>query len=922
MPDVAAPDGQDTWGLHAFVLTDIESSTRRWETNTEAMAQDLAHHDRLAEEVMEGAGGSEVKGLGDGFLFEFGDSLSALRGSIELQERLATTDWPNNPLAVRIGVHVGGAQERAGDYFGPTLGRCARVMGAAVGGQILVTREVVADVAKDPELAGRLHHHGPCMLRDLGEPVEIWEVLHEHRREPSPPVALGEGLNNLPVGFSSFVGRSEEMHEVAERVRQQPLVTLTGSGGVGKTRLALQVAARMSDEFTHGVWLVALDGVERDDEVAEKVLSNLGLRQVGGVSDLQRLRSAITGRNMMLLMDCCEHVIDGVREVVEAVGGGRMRVLATSRRPVGVPGEVVWRVRSLSADPQPLLRGGTRRSEAVTLLHHRASERDHPLDLDDPRNAEAAERLVRRLDGIPLAIELAAARLAVLDVVGLDEKLADGLPLGDDRTQRPPRHRTIDATIEWSDRLLSEPARLLLRRMCVFAAPPDLESLDEVCGDGLGAPVVDMITELVDASLASTVDRGGSRRFVTLDSVDAYADSRWSEDDRRSTLVRYAQWAARLAAAGGPMVLLDAGWLERLQAVDDDMTRAIGWLFENDPGRAVAMAGDLAVYWALSGHAHEGREWLGRALEAPVDVEPIELASLLEGGGMAAALDADYARSTELLTASSEQFRALGRTRRAAYPSFWQARSTIVLAYQGVADAYELDLAAEQLASVLADFETHGDLLGHALALPYEGWARMLAGKPDASEPCRRSLEIAEASGVALVAAYARAHLAHVLLVDSDDVAGAAELLGQAMAELRSSGDRQNLLICLLLQAAIELRRGHGPAATTTAGEAASIASRGGGREWEPATLGVGWAVHVNGDRGLASMIEGHLEAKLPSWRTMLANTGLAPMIEELAAAIGTEDELVRRTACASGRRMGADQLLRLVSSASATQAR
>ena len=904
------------WERHAFVLTDIESSTQRWEADSTAMAADLAHHDETITAAFVGAGGEQLKSLGDGFLYRFRTVESAARAAVEAQIALHSAVWPHAALHVRMGVHVGEAQVRDGDYFGPTVNRCARVTAAGSGGQILATREVVEDIATEPGLADRLHHHGACRLKDLGEPVEIWEILHAEQVGPVSPRALIEGRHNLPYHLSSFVGRRDDISELRSLVRDRRLVTLTGSGGVGKTRLALQVMALLADDFPDGTWLVSLDSVERPEQVAERALEALDLRAVSGEHPLRTLAREVNARRMLILFDSCEHVVEPVARTIDAIANDRLRLLTTSRRPLGIEGEMVWRVRSLRTDSQRRAGAQTAHlSEAVQLFVERAKERNPELELAAPDEVEAASQLVRRLDGIPLAIELAAARLGALDVLGLERKLSQGFPLVDESYRRPPRHRTIEATIEWSDRLLSESSRWLLRRLTIFSSPPDLQTLEEVCGKDLGPMVVDQLDELIDASLVSAwVDAAGTRRFRMLDAVASFAADRRAAEDLRDTRGRHADWAAALAAADGPLVHAEASCLERLSAAEHDLERAVAWLFEHRPDDGVSMATNLAVFWVVSGQAALGRRWLDRALEdSPADAS-IARAKLLEGAGIAASLDADYPRSDDMLVQAADMFSEIGRDGRSAYPRFWRARSTIVRGYQGVATVSELEAAHERLGRSLALMREHGDALGLVLSLPYEGWVRMLLGaSEDPLEPLREAMALVDSPGLERVSAYAKAHMAHIVLVHGDDPDASDVLLSDAIAELRLARDRQNLLICLLLRAAIELRRGHVQPASVSVREAAAIAARGGTREWEPAVLALGWAVSAEGDALLACTLAGHLDATLPSWQVLLANTGVGPLLERLQSGLDTRDELVRRTAANAGRSQSAGHLVGLL---------
>jgi len=386
----AAPSGVVT-----FLFTDVEGSTRRWEVDAEGMRSALAAHDEVLRSAIEAHGGYMFKHTGDGVCAAFASPKSAVDAAVAAQRKLE--------LPVRMGIATGEAELREGDYFGAVLNRAARVMAAGHGGQILLA-ESTAGLLSGVALVDL----GQRRLRDLSIPVQVFQVQAEGLRTDFPPLAaLDAGPGNLRPAPTSFIGRESEVDEVQAAVKAHRLVTLTGVGGVGKTRLALEVAARLADEFPDGVWFFELAAVSDPAAVPDAVAAVLGITQQPGKSVSESVASALEGRVRLLVFDNCEHVVDSVADLVGAIlaASATVTILATSREGVGVSEEQLWRVPSLDVN------SGTE-SAAVNLFVDRAHSVVSDFSLAQPGEADAVVDICRRLDGIPLAIELAASRMA------------------------------------------------------------------------------------------------------------------------------------------------------------------------------------------------------------------------------------------------------------------------------------------------------------------------------------------------------------------------------------------------------------------------------------------------------------------------------------------------------------------------------
>ncbi len=465
-------------GTVTFLFTDIEGSTRQWERDAEGMQAALARHDAILRAAIEEHGGVIFKTVGDAFCAAFTSAPRAVAAALSVQGGLREAfPGEGGPSRVRMAVHSGEAEVRDGDYFGRVVNRVARLLAAGHGQQILVsgaTRELLLGGLPEDAMLRDLGEH---LLKDLERPEHVFQLDHPELPADFPPLRSLSALpHNLPQQLTSFVGREREVARLRELLATHRLVTLTGVGGSGKTRLALHVAAEVVDQFPDGVWLVDLSALSDPALVPQTVATALGLRETPGRDPVESLLVHLRTRDLLLVLDNCEHLIEACATWAERALRvvPELRVLATSREALGTVGEVVWPVPLLSVpavstrSPEDLL-PEIDRYEAVRLFAERATLVDPGFELT-AADARAVVQICRRLDGIPLAIELAAARVRVLAPEQIASRLDDRFRLLAGGGRRAlPRHRTLQAAIDWSHDLLEEPERILLRRLAVFS---------------------------------------------------------------------------------------------------------------------------------------------------------------------------------------------------------------------------------------------------------------------------------------------------------------------------------------------------------------------------------------------------------------------------------------------------------------------
>ena len=526
---------QAPFAVATFLFTDIEGSTRLWEQQPDQMRPALACHDAIVRGAVESNRGAVVKMIGDGAHAVFEDPLDAVAATLRLQQGLADPQATHGiALRVRCGLHVGVVERRDNDFFGTVLNRAARIMGTAHGGQVLLSQAVATLVGDRLPAGVALRDLGAVRLRDLASAEHVYQLVHPQLRNDFPPLRSLEATpNNLPQQMTSFVGRERDLAQVGKLLLATRLLTLCGVGGLGKTRLSLQLAADAIDRFADGVWFVELAPLTDASRVPQTVASVLGVKEAAGRPVLEALVKYVHDKQLLLILDNCEHLLHACADLAKQLlqAGSQLKVLASSREPLHLAGETTYPVPALAIpDARAVITAEMLpQYEAVRLFIDRAVAVQPAFQVTQ-ENAVAVAAICHHLDGIPLAIELAAARVRALSVMQIAARLDDRFRLltGGDRTALP-RQQTLRALIDWSFDLLTDHERALFRRLSVFAGGWALEAAEAVGagGDVEQGDVLDLLTHLVDKSLVAMEAQG--ERYRLLETVRQYAQERLDE---------------------------------------------------------------------------------------------------------------------------------------------------------------------------------------------------------------------------------------------------------------------------------------------------------------------------------------------------------------------------------------------------------
>ena len=658
-------------GTVTFLFTDIEGSTRLWETQHAAMQQALAHHDEILRDAIEANDGYVVKTTGDGAHAAFAISADAIAACLAAQRALKAHAWGNLSIKSRMALHSGTAEQRGGDYYGPALNRTARLMEAAHGGQVLLslaTEELVrdhlpADVA--------LRDMGERRLKDLIRPERVFQLIAPDLPADFPPLkTLDARPNNLPAQTTPFIGREHEIRAIKEQLSNAKvrLLTLSGVGGTGKTRLALQAAADMVDEFEQGVFFVPLAALRDPALVLQTIAQAFDVREAAGRQLKEQLKDHLRGKQMLLVLDNFEQVIDAaplLSELLSAAPG--LKVLVTSREVLRLSGETDYPVPPLSLPDLRRLPPLNRLTqyEAVALFIERAVAVKPAFTVTN-ENAPAVAEICYRLDGLPLAIELAAARVRVLPPQRMLSELSHRLSflMGGAR-DLPARQKTLRGAIDWSHDLLTADEQKLFRRLSVFVGGCALEAIDAVCNIEPALSVLETMESLVGKSLVKQTEAHGEARFVMLETIREYARDRLiAAGEAKRVRERHRACFLALAEEAKPKLMgaEQAEWLRRLDQEHDNLRAALDWSLIGPSSRGgLRLCGALQRFWWARGYLSEGRESCGRILGKKGAQGPTqERAKALNAAGVLAYQQGDYAAARALDEESLAIQRQLG----------------------------------------------------------------------------------------------------------------------------------------------------------------------------------------------------------------------------------------------------------------------
>jgi predicted ATPase/class 3 adenylate cyclase len=832
-------------GTVTFLFSDIEGSTRLLEQLGERYTAGLELHQRLIREAIGEQGGDEIATEGDSFFVAFPSASGAVAAAVAAQRSLTGAAWPaEQAFRVRMGLHTGEATRGGDSYVGIDVHRAARIAAAAHGGQVLVSDPTRLLVEASLPAGASLRDLGSHRLKDLSAPERLHQLVIDNLPADFPPLmTLDATPNNLPVQLTSFLGREREIGEVQALLEKHRLVTLTGPGGTGKTRLSLQVAGRAADRYPDGVYFVGLSTLTDAGLVAATIAHALELPDRGGRSDLERVMDHVAQKRILLLLDNFEQLTAAAPVVSELLTHAPgVSVLATSREMLHVYGEQEYPVPPLGVPP--LDEPGRQRQpdvqslsqyESVALFIERAMAVKPDFAVDN-ENAPAVAEICVRLDGLPLAIELAAARTRILTPQAIMRRLGHQLDLlSGGGSDRPERQQTLRGAIAWSYDLLDERDRRLFACLSVFSGGASLEAIEEVCAHEVDGDVLDCLTSLVDKSLVRQRSADDEPRFMQLQTIREYAAERAAQDGILDDLRRrHAEFFAHLATAASAVIMGSdkRRWLDRLEQEHGNLRAAFEFAMERADARlALRMAADLWRFWQMRGYLAEGLDHVKAALALSVaDAEDPSLVALrsdgleaagglaywqgdmrlardyyeqalaaarLHGGDAAVAnalynlsfvfsvpssgedmLDAE--RAHEFVTQALEIYRGIG-DRAGTARALWALSNS---AWTG----NQPELGEQYAAESLGIFRELGDAFSVAWALYTIGMMRLQMRRlATAAEPLRDSLrmfaEVEDLSGYALVLDGLAAE-AYLL----GDMQRSARLIGAVRALQQSSG--------------------------------------------------------------------------------------------------------------------------------------
>jgi predicted ATPase/class 3 adenylate cyclase len=829
-------------GTVTFFFSDIEASTRLAESLAERWPAVLERHREIVRAALRASDGLEVQTEGDGFFAVFVTAPAAVAATVQAQRDLAAEPWPaDGHVRVRMGLHSGdGTIDRDGSYVGHDVHRAARVAGAAHGGQVLVseTTRALASLALPEGVS--LRDLGQHRLKDL-QPQSLAQLVIDGLPADFPAVrSLDVRPNNLPLQLTSFVGRDRELRAVTDLVARARVLTLTGPGGTGKTRLALQLAAQVSDAFPDGTWFVPLEPLRDPGLVLPTVARTIAVFPRPGEAALDALAAAIAERRMFLVLDNFEQVVEAAGDVaglLRACSG--LQVVVTSRAALRIAGEQEYPVPGLPTPPD------TSRLSRVELEELPAAERNPDAAALDQyeavrlfvaralavrpgfavtdQNAPAVAGITARLQGMPLAIELAAARLKVLAPEQILQRLEQQLGiLTSSARDLPDRQRTLRGAIAWSCDLLDEAHRRLLGRLAVFRGGWQLEAAEAVADQpsGLQLDTLDGLTELVDQSLVRRADeQAGVARYALLESVREFAvELLEASGDAAAVQDAHATVFLEVAEACAPHLrgADQRDWLDRLERDHDNMRAALAWAVERpDPGIAVRLAFALWRFWQQRGYLDEARGLLEEMAEQGWQLEPELRARFAETVGGVAYWQADLPAATRWYDvaleirrhdASADDVESRRELAKALYNRGFMAVAEVI---QASTEGATPDLAAKAMMDeALAIYRELDDMGGEADVLWGLGGYLLFVGAPAEAESLYvRSMELHRATGQRTMEAWSL-HMLSTALLQQQRFEEAAEQSRHAMRHFSEGGDVSGLTLAFDVMSVVALARG------------------------------------------------------------------------------------------------------------------
>ncbi len=829
-------------GTVTFLFTDIEGSTQRWERHPAAMQRVLALHDTLLREHIERHGGVVFKTVGDAFYSAFALGPAALAAAVQAQRALQQADWGDaEPLRVRIALHTGGAEQRDGDYFGQPLNRVARLLAAGHGGQVLLSELTAGLVRSVLPTDISLRDLGEHRLKDLMESEHIFQVVGPDLPSEFPALrTLAAQTHNLPAQRTPLVGREQELAMIGDLLRRADvgLLTLTGPGGTGKTRLALQMGAELLSEFPDGVYFVALGPISDPELVLPTVAQTLALRPAEGQPLAELVKGYLRDKALLLLLDNFEQVLDAAPAIGEVLAAApRLKLLVTSRVALRLRGERAFPVSPLAVPPllsQPPTAGISSDTDvvatlsqyaAVTLFIQRAQDTKPEFAVTN-ESAPAVAEICARLDGLPLAIELAAARIKVLTPHALLARLGRRLTLltGGARDV-PQRQQTLRDAIAWSYDLLTPDEQVLFCRLAVFVGGCTLTAAEAICAAAgpLDLEVLDGLGSLVEKSLVRQEEGSdGESRFVMLETIHEFAGERLEASGEADAIRRqHAHLYLALAEEAEPQLLASfRQWANRLDAEHDNVRAAFSWSQSatGDLELGRRLAGALCWMWDTRWDWHEAQAWLEMLFGGtPIDRMPSTAAwaKLLWVGGMTAWQLGNSALARARLEHSVSMARTLGQPQIAG----------AALLSLGLVALYRDEYAAARghFAESIECFRAGGAIAELGMAVFLLGDATLPIDRGPARVLYEESVSLYRTIGDSHWVSYPLTSLGRLAQLDGE-YPSARELLQRGLAVRRQAGDRWGMAISLTSLGEVERCEGNDEAAAACFDEALTLA--------------------------------------------------------------------------------------------------
>ena len=780
-------------GTVTFLFTDIEGSTKLAREHPEAWEAARARHHEILGQAIAANQGVVFQVIGDAFCAAFHRAGDALKAAYEAQGRLQAEPWGETPIRVRIGIHTGEAEAHDGEYRGYlTLSLTQRLMSAGHGGQVLISSAAEQLLRGQLPKEVRLRDRGRQSFRDVPEPVRVFQVTAPDLQAEFPPLrTVPSHPNNLPAQLTSFVGREKELEDIQRLLSDTPILTLIGPGGTGKTRLSIQVASALLDRFPDGLWLVELAPILDPLLVPRVTAMTMGLRDEPQRPVIDMLCDYLREKQMLLILDNCEHLVEASAHLADRIlhAAPDVRILASSREALGIGGEVTYRVPSLGLpDPGKLPSfESLSQYEAVKLFIDRARSAIPSFSVTN-ENAPAVAQICHRLDGIPLAIELAAAKIRVLGVEQIARRLDDRFRLltGGSRTALE-RHQTLRAAIDWSYNLLPTAEQVLFRRLSVFVGGWTLEAAESVCAaEALRSnEVLSVLEQLINKSLVSMEEAQAEPRYSMLETIRQYANEKLVEAGESDALRdRHLEYFLELAETAEPHLVRpeQVEWLAKLDADYENIRLALEWALSQDSAESsLRLCAALGGFWSIRCYWQEGISWLSSSLNKPSQQSKSEDVFRVRALYHDAAL-ADELDDVEHAWRSAEQSLALAQEvsdrRDIAIARFYVGRTM----YR----QNDHERALSLLEQSLKDFQEINDAYWEANSYRWVG-----LGKSRFEEKIYRDLELARRAGERMSLAEALLSCAFYLF-GSNQLEDALKYVEEASMLFRQIGSGMN----------------------------------------------------------------------------------------------------------------------------------